>query len=725
MKCVNCGTEAASVPQSLTARCLNCGKLLPPAPPGEQACPATVVTRHSYRTPFGKLLAQVQKAEKWVAVAYVAVPDTRKASAASLVGNLLASWRELNHPSLVRLHSFDDKELRCTWVIPKGTQVAPLASAHSPLHPAQVRALIRSLGSQLEHLHRAGLGAFDLSPSVIFLSNRPEQASFIPTPWLASQALWSPGKVKEMPFVAPELDQGDQVYPDPIRADLYALGALAWFLLTGVDHRKSRVTLPGEHSPELASWDQFIDGCCRSNPARRFDSIRAAMTALEEARPQQERLPPRAPVAEAITTVPNHESRKRQTDPAQPPPSNLKKAQTKSRRWLVAWVVGLSIAAMLTLGIYLRREQVASVLPSMGGVLVPYQRGFGDTVLQYADRSYENASWKKLKEGDALAAMADLYNSGSSAIRLRGVIGWDENSYWVTACTEWGWKALVFRCHDGHWSIQDKLATNSINKTCQRLLDPDTLLFTTGEHLYEISRRGTVDHKPSSDRAFYGAAEICPVFPDLYYFLIDRGYKNGSALKVSGGKRTLMNQDTYKEATVHRTDNTPLREYAVGKIKHTRTLAPGKAIGIHPWDDNYYHPKLVAFREGTWYEVMDLPRRRVNDAWVYAKSGTPEFLVTVGADGIVHTHPLGGEGRDLSVSVPQEMTYPKLIKVWGVSPDKFWVMDKSGTVWERKGTDWRVVVRGLYRDDVEFVDAWVSPKGNVIAVTEKHVYCLE
>jgi hypothetical protein len=52
-------------------------------------------------------------------------------------------------------------------------------------------------------------------------------------------------------------------------------------------------------------------------------------------------------------------------------------------------------------------------------------------------------------------------------------------------------------------------------------------------------------------------------------------------------------------------------------------------------------------------------------------------------------------------------------------------MDNRGTVWERKGTEWRVVtIRGGEPDDASFIDAWVSPTGAVIAITEKQVYRL-
>ena len=66
-----------------------------------------------------------------------------------------------------------------------------------------------------------------------------------------------------------------------------------------------------------------------------------------------------------------------------------------------------------------------------------------------------------------------------------------------------------------------------------------------------------------------------------------------------------------------------------------------------------------------------------------------------------------------------------MILVWGVNRDKFWVMDDNGTIWEWNASEWRQILNGMYRDDVEFVDAWVSPRGTVIAVTKSQIYRLE
>jgi hypothetical protein len=395
----------------------------------------------------------------------------------------------------------------------------------------------------------------------------------------------------------------------------------------------------------------------------------------------------------------------------------------------LACVVGLSIAAILALGIYLRRDQVASVLPSMGGTLVSYKRGFGDTILKYQDRSYENAAWKKLKEADSLSQIAGADDFKAIAGPYR-VVGWDDDTFWVVMES-----GRVFRCRNGHWSSQGK--PEHAREPVARLLDKDTLLIAGGyrntRHLYQYTPDGLVDHGDLGFSNSGAGTEVCPIAPDLFYCFSREALNRIGTLKVAGGKRTEMPEWKYKEAFVHRDDNTPLKEYPVRGIRNTRTLTAGKAVGLAYQGYRLVStPKLVSFRNGIWYVVDDLPGHRqtdfrftITDAWFGVKGDALQFVITVGEEGYVYSHMLNGPGLEQPVSAPQENTSRNLIKVWGVSPEKFWVMDDSGTVWERKGTDWRVVVRGMYRDDVKFVDAWVSPKGNVIAVTDKHVYRLE
>jgi serine/threonine protein kinase len=250
------------------------------APKSADRGPAATAARHSYSTPYGKLVAQVQKSGLWGAATIVLPGDGRREATATLVGNLLASWKDLESPALPRLHAFDPHELRCTWVLPDSALMVPLASLLPTLSPHEVGTLITGLAEPLGRLHRVGLGAFDLSPSAIFARPGMSRAIVVPTPWLASLANWSPGRVTDMPFVAPELDRSRQAYPDPVRADVWALGALAWHLLTGSERKRASSQLPSELAPDLAPWDAFVDGCSRSNPARRFESVASAVQSL-------------------------------------------------------------------------------------------------------------------------------------------------------------------------------------------------------------------------------------------------------------------------------------------------------------------------------------------------------------------------------------------------------------------------------------------------------------
>ena len=76
--------------------------------------------------------------------------------------------------------------------------------------------------------------------------------------------------------------------------------ALAWFLLTGRLRTGAATQLPIEVAPALASWDAFVDGCRRTNPARRFASIDLAIQSLPSQSPAT-RIPASPP---ALVTMP-------------------------------------------------------------------------------------------------------------------------------------------------------------------------------------------------------------------------------------------------------------------------------------------------------------------------------------------------------------------------------------------------------------------------------------
>lgn len=501
-----------------------------------------------------------------------------------------------------------------------------------------------------------------------------------------------------------------------MQADLYALGALAWYLLTGTERRRFSTTLPSDHAADLITWDAFIDGCCRTRPERRFESVGEALASLGSVVSTTTALTanPRGapnmivPKASAVTlTVAS-------SGDSSAKPTN---GRPRNGRW--AQLVWVAVAAIVVLGIYLRRHDIASTIPGASRLLVDYRRGFGDTVLKYSSRSYDGASWKKVQGSDSLSAIAAV-DTNSSAITLTQVVGWDDDHYWVLES-----EGSILRCRNGSWNLLGRC--KYAKRPVATAVDQETLLIAGSRgyahetHVYEVSPQGTVDLGQVGGNIIQ-MSEIHAIAKDLSYFFSE----NSPLVKVADGKLSHLPEDKYKEAFVHRGDNTPLKEYLTKRVRLIRSYSAGKAIGIgiHEWDDG--NRKIVSFQNGVWHEIDELAdRNSFNNIWLGGDDTTPGFLVLVGDDGYVLAHTINGKSFLQSVASPQETTSLKLISVWGVDLNKYWVMDDSGTVWERNGLESRVVVRGLYRDDTVFRSVWVSPRGTVYGVTEKDLYRLE
>jgi hypothetical protein len=261
---------------SAGGRCPNCGSLpIPGQQKGVSEHPASG-SKHEYQTAYGKFTGLRQKTGIW-AVVYQLQPENDRADAvASVIRNQATAMSKLRHASLAQLHSAGEREQRLVWALPNLPSLVPLSLFDSVLDINEVTTIIRSLAGAVGMLHQAGVAAFDLSPSLIFVGPGFHDVILVPTLPLASQILWSPGKTEHFQFVAPELEQTRHQAPDPMRADQFGLGALAWYLLTRTNRKRFRIKLPSDHSPDFANWDAFIDGACRSRPERRFGSIREA-----------------------------------------------------------------------------------------------------------------------------------------------------------------------------------------------------------------------------------------------------------------------------------------------------------------------------------------------------------------------------------------------------------------------------------------------------------------
>jgi serine/threonine-protein kinase len=150
----------------------------------------------------------------------------------------------LSHPNTVEIYDYgrtDDGTFFYVMELLNGLSLADLVARHGPVSPGRAIFLLRQACGALAEAHVAGLVHRDLKPANIFSARRGHLHDFVKLldfglvlpPPEASGALSSrEGNIAGSPqYMAPEQATGlDR--PDA-RTDLYGLGAVAYFLLTG------------------------------------------------------------------------------------------------------------------------------------------------------------------------------------------------------------------------------------------------------------------------------------------------------------------------------------------------------------------------------------------------------------------------------------------------------------------------------------------------------------
>jgi serine/threonine-protein kinase len=176
-----------------------------------------------------------------------------------------------------------------------GKSLADLVLQHGPLAPERVVAILEQTCEALAEAHRIGLIHRDIKPGNIFAAERggvydvAKLLDFglakpvIPT---ADVNLTQDGAITGSPlFMAPEQAAGDGV-PDA-RSDIYGLGAVAYYLMTGrppfeadnpvkilLAHAQKAVVPPSQLQPDVpADLERIVLRCMEKSPADRYQSI--------------------------------------------------------------------------------------------------------------------------------------------------------------------------------------------------------------------------------------------------------------------------------------------------------------------------------------------------------------------------------------------------------------------------------------------------------------------
>jgi serine/threonine-protein kinase len=201
----------------------------------------------------------------------------------------------LSHPNTVEIYDYgrtDDGTFFYVMELLNGLSLADLVARHGPVSPGRAIFLLRQACGALAEAHVAGLVHRDLKPANIFAARRGHLHDFVKLldfglvlspPEATAAELSGEGNIAGSPqYMAPEQATGE-ARPDA-RSDLFGLGAVAYFLLTGrapfdgptamavlIAIARDRVEPPSRFRSGLpADLERVVLRCLAKSPADRY-----------------------------------------------------------------------------------------------------------------------------------------------------------------------------------------------------------------------------------------------------------------------------------------------------------------------------------------------------------------------------------------------------------------------------------------------------------------------
>jgi serine/threonine-protein kinase len=159
---------------------------------------------------------------------------------------------DLRHPNTVRVFDYgstDDGLLYYAMELLMGVDLAALVRRSGPLPPGRAVHLVLQAARALGEAHHKGMVHRDVKPENLFIANAGGEIDFVKVLDFgivrlekdASEALTQDGHLAGTPaFMAPEVGAGAEA---DARSDVYALGAVLYFLLTGAPPFEGKGTL--------------------------------------------------------------------------------------------------------------------------------------------------------------------------------------------------------------------------------------------------------------------------------------------------------------------------------------------------------------------------------------------------------------------------------------------------------------------------------------------------
>jgi serine/threonine protein kinase len=209
---------------------------------------------------------------------------------------------KLTHPNVVQIFDYGFTGTTFYYVMEylPGLNLEDLVRENGPLPPARAVYLLRQVCGALQEVHKRGLTHRDIKPRNILVCERGglhDVAKLLDFGLVLVQGL--PGKTSPMDtdiagtpaYMAPEQWRGET---EDGRADIYALGAVAYFLLTKQPPFRGRSVaelrkahLHEEPEPLTRHWPELpgdlvhvVLRCLAKDPSQRFPDAHALESAL-------------------------------------------------------------------------------------------------------------------------------------------------------------------------------------------------------------------------------------------------------------------------------------------------------------------------------------------------------------------------------------------------------------------------------------------------------------
>jgi eukaryotic-like serine/threonine-protein kinase len=214
---------------------------------------------------------------------------------------------KLTHWNTVEIFDYgrtDDGRFYYVMELLRGSSLEEVVKKHGPMPPGRVVFLLRQVCGALQEAHSIGLIHRDIKPANIFaaqrggihdvaklldfglVKERTETANDTST--AASYGSFSGTPLYMSPEQASSYDEVDA------RADIYSLGGVAYYLLTGkpafagknvlellAAHAREAVVPPSQLNPAVpADLDQIILKCLAKKPSDRYQDVASLMTAF-------------------------------------------------------------------------------------------------------------------------------------------------------------------------------------------------------------------------------------------------------------------------------------------------------------------------------------------------------------------------------------------------------------------------------------------------------------